>query len=278
MAYYGFFSLFPLLLVFVTVLGFVLQGDPSLQASVKANVAAEFPYIGSQLGIGSIQGNTTALIIGIVGSLWGGLAVTGASQNAFNRVWAVPLKNRPNFIKAKLRGVGVLALLGVLFIASSAVSGAVTGGLGGTLGALAGLALSLLINVLLFLSAFRLLTAADVGTRCLLPGVVVASILWEILQVVGTIYVTHVVKRASATYGTFAVVIGLLSWLYLGAQVTLYAAEINVVRARHLWPRSLANDPTTTGDEETLTALAKVEERIDAEQIEVQFDSSAESK
>jgi uncharacterized BrkB/YihY/UPF0761 family membrane protein len=108
--------------------------------------------------------------------------------------------------------------------------------------------------------------------------VYVAAVAWEILQVVGGLYVNHVVRHASATYGNFALVIGLLSWLYLGAQMTLYAAEINVVGARRLWPRSLLHSPPTIGDEETLTALAKVEERLPAQEIEVRFDAGAEKK
>jgi membrane protein len=277
-AYYGFFSIFPLLLVFVTVLGYVLHGDPTAQASVSNGVLKEFPIIGPQIqtGIHALHGKAITLIIGIAGALWGGLGVTNASQNAFNKVWAVPLKERPNYIQTRLRGIGVLALLGVLFIASSLASGLVTGGVGGPLAKVAGIALSLILDVFLFLAAFRLLTSAQVGTRCLMQGVLVAAVMWEILQVVGGIYVGHVLRHASATYGVFGVVIGLLSWLYLGAQVTLYAAEINVVRARHLWPRSLLHDPTTIGDEETLTAIAKVEERIEGEQIDVSFGVQAE--
>jgi YihY family inner membrane protein len=272
-AYYGFFALFPLLLVLVTVLAYVLHGDPSLQASVKSGVLGQFPIIGPdiQKNIHALHGNASSLIIGILGSLWGGLGVTNASQNAFNKVWAVPLRERPNFIQTRLRGLGVLAFLGVLFIASSGASGLVSGGLGGLAAKVAGIVLSLLLNVLLFLSAFRLLTAAEIKTKCLMQGVIVATILWEILQVVGGIYINHVVRHADSTYGPFALVIGLLTWLYLGAQATLYAAEINVVHARRLWPRSLLHDPPTIGDEETLRAIAKVEERIEGEQIDVTF-------
>jgi len=279
-AYYGFFALFPLMLVLVTVLGYVLHGDPSLQNSVKSGVLNQFPIIGPQIqnDFHALHGNVTSLVVGIAGSLWGGLGVTNASQNALNKVWAVPHKHRPNFLQARLRGLVVLVLLGVLFLASSLASGLVTGGLGGPLAVVAGIGLSLVLNILLFLAAFRLLTAAEVETRCLMTGVVVASVLWEILQIVGGYYVGHVLRHASAAYGVFGVVIGLLSWLYLGAQVTLYAAEINVVRTRRLWPRSLLHDPPTIGDEETLTALAKVEERIDEERIEVSFDTDTEKK
>ena len=270
-AYYGFFSLFPLLLVFVTILGFVLQGDPSLQRSIEDNVLHQFPGLG--IHPGTLTGSGVTLAIGILASLWGGLAVTSASQNAFNKVWAIPHRSRPGFVQTKLRGLATLALLGALFMVSTAASGLVAGGLGGTLEKVAGIALSLILNFALFFAAFRLLTVAEVETRWLLVGVVVASVLWEILQVGGGIYVNHVVRKATPTYGTFAVVIGLLSWLYLGAQFTIYSAEINVVRARRLWPRSLLSDPTTIGDEETLAALAKVEERVPSERIEVHFDA-----
>ncbi|HEY5317558.1 MAG TPA: YihY/virulence factor BrkB family protein [Solirubrobacteraceae bacterium] len=277
-AYYGFFSLFPLLLVFVTVLGYVLHGDPSAQKSIKSGVLGQFPIIGTDIQghIQALHGKASTLLVGIAGSLWGGLGVTNATQNAFNRVWAVPLKERPNFIQSRVRGLGVLVLLGVLFMVSSLASGLVTGGLGGPLALVGGIAVSLLLNVLLFLAAFRLLTSAQVETRCLMQGVLVASVLWEILQIVGGIYVGHVLRHADATYGVFGIVIGLLSWLYLGAQATLYAAEINVVHARRLWPRSLLHDPPTIGDEETLTALAKVEERIEGEHIDVSFGAPPE--
>lgn len=276
-AYYGFFSLFPLLLVFVTVLGYVLHGDPHLQSSVENGVLGQFPIINPK-DIHALHGHVSSLIIGVAGSLWGGLAVTNASQNAFNKVWAVPMKDRPNYIQTRVRGIGVLIVLGVLFVVSTAASGLVTGGLGGPLAKVAGYVVALILNVALFLSAFRLLTSAQVKTRSLMQGVYVAAVAWEILQVVGGLYVNHVVRHASATYGNFALVIGLLSWLYLGAQMTLYAAEINVVGARRLWPRSLLHSPPTIGDEETLTALAKVEERLPAQEIEVRFDAGAEKK
>jgi YihY family inner membrane protein len=279
-AYYGFFSLFPLLLVFVTVLGYVLQGDASAQESIKNSVLHEFPIIGPSIGskIGSLHGKALPLIVGIAGSLWGGLAVTNASQNAFNKVWAVPMKHRPNFIKTRLRGLSVLVLLGILFIVSTGASGLVSGGLGGPGAKVAGIAFSLVVNVFLFLAAFRLLTAAEIKTGCLMRGVLVAAVLWEILQVVGGFYINHVVRNANATYGTFSTVIGLLTWLYLGAQVTLYAAEINVVRERKLWPRSILHDPPTLADEDSLRALAKVEERIPPEQIDVSFGASGQNR
>ena len=271
MSYYGFFSIFPLLLVFVTVLGYVFQGDPSLQHSIKSSVLGRFPIIGPTLQNSQLSGHLTGLVIGAAVSLWAGLGVTNAAQNAFDRVWAIPHKERADFFMRRIRGLTLVALLGLLFVVSSAASGLVTGGLGGPSLKVAGIALSLLINLVLFGTSFRVLTARSVPARCLWIGVVLGGVLWEILQVAGGLYVSHVIRRASNTYGTFATVIGLLAWLHLGAQATVYAAETNVVVARKLWPRSLVGPPAAPADEETLAALAKVEERSDQEQIEVEF-------
>ena len=273
-AYYAFFSLFPLLLVFVTVLGYVLRGDAAAQRSIADSVLGKFPIIGQQLQHHQLHGQTIALVIGIAAALWAGLGVTQAAQNAFDTVWAVPHKHRGDFLHKRLRGFALVFVLACLFLISSLASGLVTGGLGGAAVKVVGVAFSLLLNFALFAASFRLLTAASVPTRCLWVGVVVGSVLWEILQIVGGYYVGHVVRHASSTYGFFALVIGLLAWLHLGAQATLYAAEINVVVVRRLWPRSLL-DPPVPGDERTLAALAKVEERHDSERIDVTFEPSA---
>jgi uncharacterized BrkB/YihY/UPF0761 family membrane protein len=135
----------------------------------------------------------------------------------------------------------------------------------------AGLAVSTLVNVALFLASFRLLTVADVGWRDLLPGAVLAAVVGAGLQAVGGYYVGHQLQGASQTYGLFAVVIGLLSWLYLQAQMTLLAAEVNVVRAKQLWPRSLVADTPTGADDQTLRTLAEMEERRPDETVDVTF-------
>jgi uncharacterized BrkB/YihY/UPF0761 family membrane protein len=253
------------------VLGYVFHGDPGLQHSIKNSVLGRFPIIGPTLKSSELSGHLAALVIGAVVSLWAGLGVTNAAQNAFDQVWAIPHKERADFLQRRLRGLTLVVILGFLFVVSSAASGLVTGGLGGPALKVAGITTSLLINLVLFGTAFRILTARSVPTRCLWIGVVLGGVLWEILQVGGGLYVGHVIRRASETYGTFATVIGLLAWLHLGAQAAVYAAETNVVLARSLWPRSLVGPPAARADEETLAALAKVEERSDHEQIEVEF-------
>jgi membrane protein len=276
-AYYGFLALFPLLLVFVTVLGFVLQGNPSAQESVLHSTLAEFPVIGTQLqdNVHSLKGNGLALAIGLIGSLLAGLGITGATQNAFNQVWYIPHKRRPNFLTWRLRGLGLLAVLGLLSILTTAVTGYVAAQTSGALAVIGGALLAFLFNLLLFFAAFRLLTSDEVRTPDLIPGVIVAAVLWQILQYVGGYYVEHVIRRAQETSGLFAFVLGLVAWLYLGAQVTLVAAEINVVRAKKLWPRSFLSDPLLEADRRALTSAAEVQERIDEQNVEVSFDEPA---
>ncbi len=277
-AYYAFFSLFPLLLVFVTVLGFVLSGDPSAQRAVENSVLGQFPIISDQIRGHQLQGHALALVIGVLTTLFAGLGITDASQNAFDRIWAVPFKDRPNFIRSKLRGLLLLLILGGLFIVATAASGLVSGGLGGPLLKVAGIALSLALNFALFMASFRLLTSAKLTFRELAPGAVFAAIAWEILQVLGGVYIHHVVSGASNTYGTFALVIGVLAWLHLGAQLTIYGAELNSVVARRLYPRSLLGPPDTEADQSALRALAEVEERSDEQQVDVEFKTPADHR
>jgi membrane protein len=277
-AYYGFLALFPLLLVFVTVLGFVLQGNPSAQTSVLHSTLSQFPIIGNQLqsNVHSLKGSGVTLAIGLVGSLLAGLGITGAAQNAFNQVWYVPHKRRPNFLTWRLRGLALLAVMGVLFIGSTVVAGSVAAQTAGAVEVIGGILLALALNLLLFSLAFRVLTSNEVRTRELIPGVIAGAVLWQILQHVGGYYVDHVVRHAKETSGLFAFVLGLLAWLYLGGQLTLLAAEINVVRARRLWPRSFFSDPLLEADRRALTSAAEVQERIDEQNVEVTFDAPGE--
>jgi membrane protein len=272
-AYFAFFSLFPLLLVMTTILGFVLRDNPGAQRSVENSVLHQLPIIGNQIQLHSLEGSVAALIIGLVTSLLAGLGVTGAAQNAMDRVWAVPFKERPNFLQSRLRGLGLLTFLGLLFIISTAASGIVSGGFGGVGDLIVGYVIALLVNFALFYAAFRLMTVSVIPNRDLRVGVIVAGILWTILQALGGFFIGHVLNKQGDVGKTFGLVIALLVWLHLGAQVMLYSAEINVVVTRRLWPRSLFGPPEAPADKRTLRALAKVEERSEQQHIDVQFES-----
>ncbi len=269
-AYYGFFSLFPLLLVLVTVLGYVLRDHPDLYHRIVGSALGQFPVIGKDLRVRALNGNAIALAIGIVGAVWAGLAVVLAGERAMDQVWNVPMRKRRSFLSARLRGLLVLVVLGTLSLGTTTAVGLLVGKHPSLPLTVAGFLASAALDLVLFWAVFRLLTTAAVETRALLTGIVFAALGWVVLQAVGGIYVDRVVRHANGTYGLFAIVIGLLSWLYVGAQLVIFAAEANVVRARQLWPRSLL-DPATAADVQVLRAIAQVEERRDGERVEVTF-------
>ena len=271
-AYYGFVSLFPLLLVLVTVLGFVLQGDPDLQQKILDGTLGQFPILSDQLKLHSLSGSGVALAIGIIGALLAGLGITSATQNAFNRIWDVPFKHRPDFLHARLRGLAMLGILGAMAIISTLAAGFVGSASHGAPAVAGGVLVAFAVNLALFATAFKLLTAADVSWRDLLPGIVVAAVSWQLLQHLGGFYIDHVLKRTGPLYGVFALVLGLLAWLYFGAQLIIFAAEINVVKARRLWPRSFFSEPLLQADKRALTASAEVEERVEQEDVQVSFE------
>jgi membrane protein len=247
-AYYAFASIFPLLLVAVTVLGIIASknrvvGDHLLHA------LHQYPVIGTELA-GSMKhgltGTGLALVLGILFTLYGARGIANAIQNALNGVWAVPLYRRPRFPKKLLRSLGLIGVIGpgqIITIALSTIAGG--SHLGGAGGHIAAIAVSLILNVGLFWLGFRIATAAEVATRDLRLSAILAAIAWQILQVIGGIFVKH---ASNSAYGTFGIVLGLLTWFYLQAQITLWAAELNVVRVRKLWPRALTPPPPAEAD------------------------------
>jgi YihY family inner membrane protein len=270
-AFYGFVSLFPLLLVLITVLGFVLHGDPNEQEKILNGTLGKFPILSDQLKLHSLSGSGLALAVGIAGALFAGLRITSVTQNAFNRIWGVPFKRRPDFLTSRLRGLRLLAVLGALSIVSTTAAGFVGTASHGAFAVVAGVVVGLLFNFALFMAAFSLLTAADLSWRDLAPGVLAAAIGWQALQSGGGFYVAHVLKKTGPLYGVFALVLGLLAWLYLGAQLTVLSAEANVVKARRLWPRSLFSEQLTDADRRALAESAEAQERVHGEDVDVRF-------
>ncbi|TDB87535.1 YihY/virulence factor BrkB family protein [Actinomadura sp. 7K534] len=279
--YYGFVSLFPLLLLFVTVLGFVLEGNPGLQQRVLDSALAQFPVIGDQIGanIGSFRGSRLALAAGVVGSVYGALGVVQAAQNALNKMWGVPRNARPNPILSRVRSLALLAVGGTVLLGTALLSGVTTSS--GVLGAAgvraAAVAAAVALNVVLFTVTFRMLTARPLTVAQVRTGAIVAALVWQLLQWAGTFLLGHWLQGASATYGMFGIVLGLLTWIYLGALTFVLSAEINVVRERRLWPRSLLTPFTdkvelTSADRRAYTSYAETERHKGFENVDVDFD------
>jgi len=282
--YYAFVSLFPLLLLAVTVLGFALGGNPELQQRVLGSALKQFPIVGTQLAgnITSLRGRGAGLVVGLLGTAYGGIGVAQALQNALNRVWTVPRNRRPNPIKARIRSLGLLGVLGagvVLTSVLSALSSAAES-FGASLGVPVRVVLALaavIVNVALFLSAFRALTARSVTTREVLPGAVIAGVAWQLLQSIGTYYIGHTLRGATEIYGLFGLVLGLIAWLHVEALVVVLSAEVNVVLSRRLWPRSLLtpftdNVQLTRADERAYRSYAGTETYKGFEDVSVDFD------
>lgn len=288
--YYGFMSLFPLLLLFVTIIGFLLRGNATLQHDLLNSALGQFPIVGSEIGRSThaITGSATGVAVGVLVSLYGGLGVVQAAQNAFNRVWAVPRQDRPDPVHSRLRSLVLLPTLGVAVLASTGLSGFATT-LAPFLGAgarAAEILLSALLDVAVFLVAFHLLTGERdrlvsrhpeaLSLRDSVPGAVAAGICWQILQLVGTYVVTHKLHGAGAVAGTFGVVLGLLAFIYFGAAITVLCAEINVVLKRRLWPRALMaplsdTRQLTSADKGAYTSYSRTERYKTFQDIEVDF-------
>ena len=272
MAYYGFFSLFPLLLVLVTGAALVLRDHPELQQRLLDSALAQFPIVGEDIreNLGRIEASGVALAIGIVTSIWAGLGGIRSAQYAMETVWDVPYVRRPSTPKSILRAVIMLATFGV-FILAAAVLASVAGGVGLTpLGVVAWVG-SVVLNIGLFLVMYRVLTTANVSWGDVLPGALVAGVGWTALLALGGWIIGNRLESASNTYGFFAVVIGLLAWLHLGSQLTILGAEVNVVRRNRLWPRGLTDDDMTEADRRTFRRYAKQEIRREDETVSVHF-------
>lgn len=275
--YYGFLSLFPLLLLAVTVVGLLAGGSHHLAVRVESSALAQFPIIGTQIksnvhGLASQSG--IALAVGIFGLVWGSLGASQAGQHAMAEVWNLPYVDRPGYVPRLLRSLLLLALLAVFLVVSNGLAGVSTWlGVGTTLPVRAGAAAgSALVDIGLFLGAFRVLTPKAVPTGAFVPGAVVGGIAWSVLQEAGTYLLLHQLRHANQVYGLFGLVLGLLWWIYLAAQVLLYTAEINVVRHRRLWPQGL-NPPLTSADRAILVAYAVEQRRRPEQRVVVEFDS-----
>lgn len=242
--FFGFVAVFPLLLIFVTVLDMTLSSDPTLHRDLLNSALMQYPVVGSEIdsSLGSIDGSGLPLIIGIAVLLIGTRGVAFAMQNALCTVWGIGRGQRPSFLTRWLYGLALVLVVGLGLVVTTFLSG-IAGGAGHLLsgfGAHAGaVAISLVANVGVFWLAFRLATVRKVPWASLRVGALLAALVWQVLQVAGGYVVAHELHRASALYGTFGIVLGLLGWLYLQATVTLYCAEVDAVLVTRDWPRSL---------------------------------------
>jgi YihY family inner membrane protein len=254
--YAMFVTLFPLLLLLVTILGIVLADDPSDRVRVLHSALGQFPIIGQQLGhnIHALKRSSVfGLVVGILGLVYGSTGLAQAGLFSMEQIWNIPAAGRPSFLVRMTRAGIFLIVLAVGLIITTALAGFGTFGKHNFWLGVLGEILAAIVNVALYLAAFRTLTPKQVATQWLIPGVITGGIAWTILQAAGSYVVGHDLKGSSALYGLFGLVLGLIAWIYLAAEITIYAAEINTVLHHRLWPRGLVHPPLTDADQRSLS-------------------------
>jgi uncharacterized BrkB/YihY/UPF0761 family membrane protein len=276
LAWYGFTAIFPLLLVVTTLFGFI--GAKSIGTGIVTTLH-EFPVIGSSFNPSNpsaLHGSTLALIVGLIGLVYGAQGVTQTAQQAMAMVWHIPQTQLTGFLPRLGRSLAGLVTIGGAFIVNAFATGYATGATANYAIRIPVLAGLLIINAALYFATFTLLTAKVIGPRGLLPGAILGGVAFTALITVGTGLMTHQLKNASATYGAFGTVIGIVTLLLLLAKLSMYAAELNPVLARRLYPRALplGGEPTEA-DLRVLASIAHADQRRDDQVIGVGFGEDA---
>lgn len=276
LGWYGFTAIFPVLLVVVTVFGFV--GAASLGNGVLQTLH-QFPVIGSQLvpgrGGSKLHGSVFGLVIGVIGLLYGAQGVTQTAEQAMARVWNIPETEWPGFLPRLGRSLAGLLTIAIGFFANSVVAPIAAGHGTAIYIRILVVAGMLAVNCGFYLVAFRALTPAEATWSHLLPGAIAGAVSFTALITLGAGLVQHQLRNSSATYGAMAAVIGLVTFLLLLAKLTMYSAELNPVLVRRLYPRALPMCPPTPADNEVLRDEVLQQRRRPDQRIGVGFDPNA---
>jgi YihY family inner membrane protein len=274
LAYSAFVSMFPLLLVLVTILGLIASVDPSFKADALNAVAGQVPLIGQTLTRNVHQlkrASVIGLIVGVLSLIWGSAGLAQSGLFTMGQVWNLPGPARPGYVQRLGRAGLFLCLLGGGVIVTTLLASLNTYGHNAFVFVVLAEMLAAAVNVGMYIGAFRVLTPKGVPVRNLVPGAITGGILWTVLQVLGT-YLVHHYLHSDSVYGVFATVLGLIAWIYLAVEITVYSAEINVVLARHLWPRAIVQPPLTEADRASMAMQALQNQRRPEQHIEVTFD------
>ena len=272
-SYYGFFSLFPLLVVFVTVATWALGSRPDLLHTVLQAVWSNVPFAASVLQqnveqeVGKLEGNTWVAVASLLVMLWGGVGVVRVLQDGVNTVWGVARYRRPGFFPKIARSAAILGLLGLGLVASGVVAGlTVTVEF-----PVAGLVLVAVVTVgltsAITVVVYHLSIAAPVSNAEVAPGAIMMGLGTYGLTLIAGIYVQRVIARASGIYGPFATTIGLLAYVSLVVQLFVVATEVNVVRSKTLWPRSLTGRALGEPDARAIDLTLQRERLLSRQQL-----------
>ncbi|MGI9083788.1 MAG: YihY/virulence factor BrkB family protein [Aeromicrobium sp.] len=282
-SFYAFIAIFPLLLISTSILGFLLQGDPDLRDRLLDSALSQFPIVGDQIGRPEgLRGSASAIVVGALAATYGSLNLGQAAQNAAHITWAVPRNSRTNAVVQRLRSLVLLAFAGLgilaLAVASSVLANPDAIGIDAGDLSWAIRIVGVVVTSVIFIGLFRLVSGGRASTRSVLPGALTVSVLWQLLQLVGNSFVTNVIGAAEQQMNqTFALVLGLVAFLYLAGMLTVMGLEINVVLRRKLYPRALLtpftdNVSPTEADLKAYTGYAKSQRHKGFQSIESTFE------
>jgi membrane protein len=267
--YYGFLSVFPLLLLGVAILTRVLADHPDLRQRLLTEIVPKALWPTVERSVASLPASTIPFVTGLVGLLLSGTGVVFSAYQTLNHVAAVRHRLRASFVARYVRVFAVLAILLAGALAAGAltvVATALPGQPGvGRAAAVFGSAL-VVFAVLLF--GAKLLLARPAPVRALWPAAVLGAVVITVVLNVGTPLLARLVSKAGPVYGSFATVAGMFALLYLVGQALVYAAEVAAVRYARLWPRALDLNHPTAADARALALLAREQERIPAARVE----------
>lgn len=280
--YYGFLALFPMLMLLISALGFVLEGQPELRRQILATAIGQFPVIGTQISREGFGGSTTALVVGALVAVWAAVRASQATLHMMNICWAVPRHQRPDPIRSPIRALPLIAIAGLMLVGTTVGTVLTTeaGAYGVELRRIVPyvvVVISFVVAVLVFSLGMWVGTSYPLNFSQVLPGALVAAVGWLLLQRFGITYANQIVSRTGDTYGVFAVVLGLLVFIFVAAQLVVFAVEVNVVLVKRLWPRALLGPfttsvPLTEADLQTYREAAESTQIKDYQDVEVSFD------
>ena len=268
--YYGFLSIFPLLLLGVAILSKVLASDPELRQRLITEIVPPKLQPTIEQSLARLPTSTVPFIAGLIGLLFAGTGVVFSAYQTLNNVAMVPRRVRAGFFPRYLRVFVMLAtlLVGAVAVGALTVVATALPKLPGLERSVAVAGSALVIFGVLLLGA-RLLLVRHAPFRALWPGAVMGAVVVALVLNLGTPLLARLVAKAGPVYGSFATVAGIFALLYLVSQALVYSAEVAAVRYAHLWPRALdVNDPAPA-DFRAYTLLARAQERIQVTRVDL---------